>query len=203
MNVIVDDKLSIFIQGMSFRLNKVMPEIRMKVADDLYGIWRAIESMPDAVLLLDGDVDSKTFVSTLDELSLANPNNHIVVMMNSVNKKQLELYLAHRAVAIVPKNLPAEMVIQVLKMAAAGMVCFPERTFFNKDDNKPDVNKVANLSDRQLEVLELIAAGKSNKQISRSLNISAGTVKSHLESIFRRLNVNNRTQAAIIFSSND
>jgi DNA-binding NarL/FixJ family response regulator len=45
-------------------------------------------------------------------------------------------------------------------------------------------------------VLSLLANGGTNKQIGRQLNISAGTVKVHLESIFNRLQVHNRTQAA-------
>lgn len=55
------------------------------------------------------------------------------------------------------------------------------------------------LSQRQKEVLSLLANGGTNKQIGRELNISAGTVKVHLESIFHRLQVNNRTQAAKLY----
>ena len=62
-------------------------------------------------------------------------------------------------------------------------------------------NKWVHLSQRQREVLQLLAAGDSNKEISRTLNISVGTVKAHLESLYRRLNVKNRTQAAMIFNS--
>jgi DNA-binding NarL/FixJ family response regulator len=47
--------------------------------------------------------------------------------------------------------------------------------------------------------LSLLANGGTNKQIGRALNISAGTVKVHLESIFHRLQVNNRTQAARLY----
>jgi DNA-binding NarL/FixJ family response regulator len=58
---------------------------------------------------------------------------------------------------------------------------------------------IHSLSRRQQEVLKLLANGGTNKQISRQLNISAGTVKVHLESIFHRLQVNNRTQAAMLY----
>lgn len=57
------------------------------------------------------------------------------------------------------------------------------------------------LSRRQQEILKLLAEGSSNKEISRTLNISAGTVKAHLESLYRRLDVKNRTQAAMAFNS--
>ncbi len=52
------------------------------------------------------------------------------------------------------------------------------------------------LSPRELEVLRLLAAGASNRQIGDRLVISAGTVKAHLHSIYSKLEVHNRTEAA-------
>lgn len=52
------------------------------------------------------------------------------------------------------------------------------------------------LTDRQLEVLKLVAAGRSNKEIARSLSISEGTVRVHLTAVFRALGVDNRVSAA-------
>ena len=49
-------------------------------------------------------------------------------------------------------------------------------------------------------MLKLLAAGESNKEIGRTLNISAATVKAHLELLFRRLDVKNRTQAAMCYT---
>lgn len=56
------------------------------------------------------------------------------------------------------------------------------------------------LSARQREILTMLAAGESNKQIGRALNISTGTVKAHLESLYQRLEVKNRTQAAMMLN---
>jgi DNA-binding NarL/FixJ family response regulator len=55
---------------------------------------------------------------------------------------------------------------------------------------------LAGLTPRQREVLELIVAGKSNKEIARALNLGEGTVKVHLAALFRNLGVNNRAAAA-------
>jgi LuxR family maltose regulon positive regulatory protein len=51
------------------------------------------------------------------------------------------------------------------------------------------------LSERELEVLVLIAAGKSNRQIARELFVTAGTIKAHLRNIYRKLEAHSRTQA--------
>lgn len=63
-----------------------------------------------------------------------------------------------------------------------------------------DIKDLKSLSARQREILTMLAAGESNKEISRALNISTGTVKAHLESLYRRLEVKNRTQAAMMLN---
>ncbi|MFP5476264.1 MAG: response regulator transcription factor, partial [Gammaproteobacteria bacterium] len=57
------------------------------------------------------------------------------------------------------------------------------------------------LTERQVEVLQLLSQGKPNKLIGRSLGISEGTVKIHLAAIFRALNVRNRTEAVVAAQS--
>ncbi|EFE9469189.1 DNA-binding response regulator [Escherichia coli] len=63
-----------------------------------------------------------------------------------------------------------------------------------------DIKDLKSLSARQREILTMLAAGESNKEIGRALNISTGTVKAHLESLYRRLEVKNRTQAAMMLN---
>jgi LuxR family maltose regulon positive regulatory protein len=51
------------------------------------------------------------------------------------------------------------------------------------------------LSERELEVLQLIAAGKSNRRIATELFVSVGTVKTHINNVYRKLDAHSRTQA--------
>lgn len=57
--------------------------------------------------------------------------------------------------------------------------------------------RVNNLSDREIEVLELLAAGLSNQELASHLNISVSTAKTHVRNILKRLDVSDRTQAAV------
>lgn len=59
-----------------------------------------------------------------------------------------------------------------------------------------------NLSARELEILAQIKLGKTNKDIAKSLNIAVGTVKLHVNSIFRKLGVSNRLQAVCVSNEN-
>lgn len=55
------------------------------------------------------------------------------------------------------------------------------------------------LTERELEILEILSQGKSNKEIADSLGISENTVEQHLKNIYEKLNVQNRTEAAVLF----
>lgn len=70
---------------------------------------------------------------------------------------------------------------------------------WKKDEKKPPTNEevpsTANLSNREIELLRLLAAGKSNKEISQDLNIEVSTVKTHVRNICKKLNLANRKEA--------
>lgn len=57
------------------------------------------------------------------------------------------------------------------------------------------------LTERECEVMNLLVLGKSNKEISKELIITPHTVKAHLDTVYRKLNVHNRVQATIVYLS--
>lgn len=64
-------------------------------------------------------------------------------------------------------------------------------------------DKTKELTRREIEVLKMIAAGSSNKEIASVLNISERTVKNHISNIFKKIDVSDRTQAAVFAIKND
>lgn len=66
-----------------------------------------------------------------------------------------------------------------------------------------DKDKIESLTEREIEVLAQVANGKFNKEIANSLNISERTVKNHISNIFRKIDVSDRTQAAVFAIKND
>ena len=66
---------------------------------------------------------------------------------------------------------------------------------------EPKTAKIENLSSREREIFNLIAIGKSNKEIANDVNISVNTVKFHVKNIYGKLNIKNRKEVLIIDNS--
>ena len=112
------------------------------------------------------------------------------------NNSNIPPRVLRNIMAIIPRTASPERFSAVLDSVSRGMVCFPGE--WVRKPSSPQA--LLALSERQREVLKLLAAGESNKEIGRNLNISAATVKAHLEALFRRLDVKNRTQAAMYYT---
>lgn len=101
----------------------------------------------------------------------------------------------------IPKDVPVDDMLDALRMVLAGQMYVPALVSDLAARKEPvaadaAVPHDAALTDRQYEVLNLLAAGRSNKEIARLLRIAEGTVKVHIAAAFRMLGVHNRVSAA-------
>jgi len=100
------------------------------------------------------------------------------------------------AMGFIPKSSKRDDIHQGLTRVLDGEFSFPE---FTKPDEASDVAcKLNLLTPKQLKVLHMIGKGELNKQIAYNLNIKETTVKTHISDILRKLEITNRTQAALI-----
>ncbi|ASY82123.1 response regulator transcription factor [Pectobacterium polaris] len=197
MNVVVIDKSPVFIQGLSIGLNDFMHDVNVIGVNDIDEVWSCLDEMSQVFILLNCNQESGEYSIFLETLHEKYIGVSVIIMVDTIERHILNNYLKHHVMGVILKTSPVDSIAQALKTVSMGMVCLPDDGVIYEGWSVDNSVK-GKLSERQHEVLQLIASGASNKQISRTLNISAGTVKSHLESIFRRLNVRNRTQAAIV-----
>jgi DNA-binding NarL/FixJ family response regulator len=195
MNILMIDELPIYIHGMKTELKRVMPECRVFATNSFDDAQDILASTSITLVLVDGEMNCTNFIKAL---TTNNPTLPVVVMLRKVADSVVNFYLRQNVKGIITKEQPVEKISQILNMVLSGVACFPQQAVLQQatDATSPSIYT---LSRRQQEVLRLLANGGTNKQISRQLNISAGTVKVHLESIFHRLQVNNRTQAAMLY----
>lgn len=153
----------------------------------------------------------------IQSLKRLNPDVRTVVLTSDDVSKSLKKRLMGIATAVIPETKSAETLICALKLVHEGFHVTPGSAVRpsssepmsvpahgpDKTIRQPEENtKVSTLSKREVGVLAHICSGETNKTIAKALGISDATVKAHLRSSFRKIGVQNRTQAAIWAAQN-
>jgi len=156
------------------------------------------------LVLLDLRLPDASGLDALDELQRSHPDVPVVLMSGEDDAANVRAALEHGALGYIPKSSSPPVVLHALRLVLAGGIYVPPEIL--RADRAPaprpagartaDVARLG-LTPRQVEVLALLAAGRSNKEICRELRLSEGTVKTHLAAIFKALGVANRVQAVI------
>jgi DNA-binding NarL/FixJ family response regulator len=191
------DRQSIFIHGAISRLQEINPEINMSGTSQTDELWPLLSASPTSIVMIDGRIIQDDGMDILEEIMLRFPALRVVMVLAKNDVRWVEQLMQNNVTAIIPRNAHPEMISAMLGSVSKGMACFPGDWLKQPSRSQQELSS---LSERQREVLKLLAAGESNKEISRTLNISTGTVKAHLEALFRRLDVKNRTQAALFYT---
>lgn len=98
------------------------------------------------------------------------------------------------------KTEPPQQTIDSIRQVYRGQLVFPQaaRRWLRTQRQRPEIS-LSDLSERELEVLGLVAQGLTNLQIAHRINVSENTVKFHLQNIYQKLNVSNRTEATGVY----
>lgn len=136
------------------------------------------------------------------------PDLPIVILSGSTSPDDAYRAIEHGANGYIPKTMRGQTIIGVLRLVLSGERYIPPFLFDNRDTlvkNPADgvatavidpTSQVAQLTPRELDILDMIVDGAPNKVIARALALQEVTVKAHLRSVFRKLGVSNRTEAA-------
>ena len=115
------------------------------------------------------------------------PNSHLIALSTYEGDENVRRALAAGVRAYLTKDVRYEDLLKTIRAVHTGEKCIPVALL-----NRPS----AQLSAREIEVLELMVQGLSNKQIGHRLGLAETTAKNHVKSILGKLNVQDRTQAA-------
>jgi two-component system nitrate/nitrite response regulator NarP len=132
----------------------------------------------------------------LDRLNAQENPPRIVVYTGHENSALPTQVMAHGGAAFVSKSEQPSVLLDTIADVAGGRMVFPfidVRTLYD--------NPLATLTRRELEVLSNLAAGRTNKQIARDMDVSLNTVKFHVRNLFQKLDVNSRGQAIALYLS--
>ncbi|MDB1553288.1 response regulator transcription factor [Latilactobacillus sakei] len=163
------------------------------------GVEKALALRPDAILMdlvmpeMDGIEATKTILK-------AWPQAKIIILTSFIDDEKVYPAIEAGAASYILKTSTAEEIANTIRKTTAGQsVLEPEVTnkMMNRMTHQEETKLYEDLTNREREVLGLIAKGRSNQEIADELFITLKTVKTHVSNILAKLQVDDRTQAAI------
>lgn len=165
------------------------------------GVRLAAELAPD-VALMDLVMPEMDGVEATRRLKQASPRTQVIVLTSYHQDEHIFPAIRAGALSYMLKDVGSEELAEAARKAARGEAVLHPRVAARVVQEisgaaRSDLNPFTDLSERELEVLRLIAAGMRNEEIAAKLVISEKTVKSHVSNILSKLHVADRTQAAV------
>ena len=166
------------------------------VADGAAAVAATAELRPD-VVLMDLSMPVLDGIEATRAITAAHGAARVVVLTSFSDNRRIMEALKAGATGYLLKHASADELLNGIRAAAAGdSPLDPKAARVMLESHRGGPNR-PDLTGREREVLDLVAAGDANKQIARKLGITERTVKSHLTNIYAAISVTSRTQAAI------
>jgi DNA-binding NarL/FixJ family response regulator len=204
VRVVVVDDHDLFRTGLKTLLEEQGVDVVGEAPNGQTAIRLASELAPD-VVVMDLNMPGLTGVETTRALAGIAPLTRVVVLTISADDEDVMAAVMAGACGYLLKDSSIQDLIVGIRAAAAGeSLISPQiaakllRRLRSQSSNEEAAETIrTELSDREIEVLKLIANGKDNAQIARELFISPKTVKNHISNILMKLQIENRIQAAV------
>jgi NarL family two-component system response regulator LiaR len=176
-------------------------EVVGEAGNGLEGLRLAREYSPE-VVLMDLVMDGMDGIETTRRLMEEMPDCRVIVLTSFLDDEKMYPVIEAGAFSYLLKTSRASEIADAIRAAARGQSVLESQVaskMMNRFRRPPQIaaQPHEDLTDREMEVLKLIALGKSNQEIADDLFIGIKTVKYHLTNLFGKLGVEDRTQAAI------
>jgi DNA-binding NarL/FixJ family response regulator len=148
--------------------------------------------VPD-ITMMDLRLPGLSGVETIRRIRVTSPTARFIVLTTYEGDEDIHQAMEAGANGYLVKGLPQEMLVNAVRRVHSGGRYFPPPVSHALAERTPD----SDLSARERQVLELLAKGKTNREISRDLGITEATVKCHVSVILMRLKAKDRTQAVV------
>jgi DNA-binding NarL/FixJ family response regulator len=206
IRVLVADDHALYRRGLEMVLGQEDGiEIVGEASDGAEAIRRAEELLPD-VVLMDIRMPRRSGIEACTAIKDVVPSTKIVIL--TISDEESDLYEAVRAGAngYLLKDVPGEEIAAGIRAVAGGQSLISPSmaskllsefaTMIKKSEERPQM-PVPRLTERELEVLKLVARGMANRDIAKELFISENTVKNHVRNILEKLQLHSRMEAVV------
>lgn len=204
LKLLIADDHPLYRDALKGALTSSFPDLELLEAGDLPATIELLDQHELDLLLLDLHMPGSNDLFGLLHVRKLYPDLPIAVVSGTEDPAIISKLIGVGALGFLPKTMSSAALAEAIEQILDGEIFVPE-SVSNKLDEVDEAfselaDKVASLTPSQYKVLCYMRDGLLNKQIGFNLDIAEATVKAHVTAIFRKLGINNRTQAVLIAS---
>jgi DNA-binding NarL/FixJ family response regulator len=198
--IVIADDHPLFGVALRLGVQRVAPEATVVEVDSYSALRDTVGRTPDiSLVLLDLMMPDVEGLSALQYLRETFPALRVALVSGAPARSWVRAAEALGAVAFIPKSTRPEQTLQILQTLVDGGSWWPETETIEASARDNGVgSRIERLSRQELRILLQIQAGRLNKQIAEDLGIAESTVKTHISTLLRKLDLQSRTQAAVL-----
>jgi DNA-binding NarL/FixJ family response regulator len=207
MKLLLVDDHALLRDGLALVMEREFVGLQLLQASGLAEAEALLRRDPEVrLVLLDPGLPDGNGIEALPHLCEIAPGAIFVALSADERRGTVMAAIKAGAAGFIPKTADAGAMLAALRVVLAGGVYLPPSVLERRAPDRPGYGtwmpapqspEALGFSPRQADVLRLLIEGKPNKLISRDLDMSESTVKTHLAAIFRKLDANSRTQAVL------
>ncbi|HEY4342985.1 MAG TPA: response regulator transcription factor [Parvibaculum sp.] len=202
MNILLADDHPLFTDAIERQLAAAYPDVEIHAVETLTAAAAILNHIKNIDLaVLDWDMPGMQGPASIEALRASYPDLKIVILSGRIDDATVHDVLSLGVKGFIPKSSSGNAIVSALSVILNGGTYLPVETALSRGRGfAPPPPKAASgpsrsLTEREIEILKLLASGCSNKEIARQLSVQEITVKMHASRIFAKLRVRNRVQA--------
>ncbi|WP_010112375.1 response regulator transcription factor [Acinetobacter sp. P8-3-8] len=209
MNILIVDDHPLFRHALIQAVRYSLPQAQISETAAVNEFYERLENGPEPdLVLLDLNLPGASGFSALVHVRAQYPALPIIVVSAHEDASIIQRAIAHGAMGYIPKSAHPSHIGEAIRQVLDGDIWLPPNlpaANMNFDPRAADetalAERIQSLTPQQFRVLMMVAEGLLNKQIAYELEVSEATIKAHVTAIFRKLGVQNRTQAVLAINA--